>query len=70
MGLIMSDDIKAMRESVKTVAESATAMRGALIAAENGSDSGEVRTILLDSIEVAHQALRDLDMLASIQPRQ
>lgn len=70
MGLIMSDDIKAMRDSVKEVAEAATAMRGALIAAENGSDAFAVRTILLDSIEVAHQALRDLDMVASVQPRQ
>jgi hypothetical protein len=70
MGLIMTDDIKAMREQVKALSEAATAMRGALIAAENGSDAEAVQTILLDSVEVASGALREIQNMATVQPRQ
>lgn len=70
MGIIMTDDLKAMIDEVKKLGEAATAMRGALLAAANGSDAVAVRTILIDSVQIGDSALRAIHTLAQVQPRQ
>lgn len=69
-GIIMTDDIKAMADEVKKLGEASTAMRGALLAAANGSDALAVRTILLDSVQIADAAIRGIHQMADAQPRQ
>lgn len=68
--IIMTEDIKAMTDEVKKLGEAATAMRGALLAAANGSDAEAVRTILLDSVQIADAAIRGIHDMAEVQPRQ
>lgn len=70
MGIIMTEDLKAMADEVKKLGEAATAMRGALLAAANGSEASAVRTILLDSVQIADSAIRSIHDTAEVQPRQ
>ena len=69
-GIIMTDDIKAMTDEVKKLGEAVTAMRGALLAAAKGSAALAVRTILLDSVQIADAAIRGIHDMAEVQPRQ